>query len=238
MDSEGRDILQYPVHNDSFGQAGLNALSAMFFGKSSLPTAREWVDSGFDSLSAKETALFDSLRENGAKSEDAYDLTRDLQELGTKLEKITEISNSHFDESLKELAMSNQMSFSQYEKYMAARAAGVSTAQYAELLNKLNAEARKQKEDRQEGKPTTSQVESEMWASDLTPDERRALWDDSYQLSGEYDAMLEKYEDEMEIGAGGVSQKVLEAVLNESKLTREQKRAIWNSYGWKTECPW
>ena len=41
-----------------------------------------------------------------------------------------------------------------------------------------------------------------------------------------------------ERGAKSVSQGDLKAALNESKLTKAQKRAIWNSYGWKTESPW
>lgn len=34
------------------------------------------------------------------------------------------------------------------------------------------------------------------------------------------------------------SQADVEDALNESGLSKAQKRAIWNSYGWKTEAPW
>ena len=45
-----------------------------------------------------------------------------------------------------------------------------------------------------------------------------------------------------ERGVKSASQKDIEAALNESGLTREQKRAIWNGFietgAWKTESPW
>jgi hypothetical protein len=238
VNSKGEDILQYPIANDTFGQAGLNAMAAMLFGKSSLPAAREWVESGFDSLNANQTELFESLRNNGAGTQEAFDLIEGIEALDTKIDKMVQIGETQFDESLKELAMSNQMSFSQYEKYMAARAAGVSTEQYTKLLKALSEEAKAQKIENQDGKPSTSQIETEMWAADLTPDERRALWDSKGKLTDSYEELLKKYEGETDIGAGSVNQKVLKAVLSKSKLSNLQKRAIWNSYGWSTKSPW
>lgn len=34
------------------------------------------------------------------------------------------------------------------------------------------------------------------------------------------------------------SQEDIKAALNKSRLSRSQKKAIWNSYGWKTDAPW
>lgn len=183
VDSSGADILQYPVANDTFGQAGLNAITAMFFGKSALPEAREWVESDFDSLSAKQTALFDVLRDGGTSTDDAYSLIRDVEVAGSSLNKIAEIANSNLDESLKIIAMSNVMSESQYEKYQAASSAGVSSADYAALLEEIdqNKQAR---------------------------------------------------------GSKSTSQDDVRVALKKSNLTKRQKDAIWESYGWKTESLW
>lgn len=55
LDAEGEEQLQYPVYNDTFWEAVANGLRAAVFGRTSLPTGREWVESGFGTLSAKQT---------------------------------------------------------------------------------------------------------------------------------------------------------------------------------------
>ena len=187
VDNTGADILQYPVANDTFGQAGLNALSALFFGKSSLPSAREWVESNFDSLSAKQTALFDAMRDGGASTDEAYDLIRDVEAASGNLQKQLVVANGDWDEWIKELQLKSLMSENGYKRYKAARSARVSTEDFVKMLARANEIAK-------------------------------------------------------ERGVKSASQKDIEAALNESGLTREQKRAIWNGFietgAWKTESPW
>ena len=79
VDSQGRDILQYPVYNDTLGDIAGNAARAVLFGKSSLPGAREWVESGFDSFSAKETAVYQGMNDVGVSDRDAIALLRELE---------------------------------------------------------------------------------------------------------------------------------------------------------------
>ena len=79
MDSEGNDILQYPVYRDTAGQAAVSAAGAMLFGKSSLPTGREGVESGFKSLGAKETAAYQGMMDAGVSGEDAFGLIQELR---------------------------------------------------------------------------------------------------------------------------------------------------------------
>lgn len=75
VDNEGNDILQYPVFNDS----PLILPTALAFGKSSLPTAREWAESGFKSLSAKETACYQGMTGLGVPQRDAYQLLQTIK---------------------------------------------------------------------------------------------------------------------------------------------------------------
>lgn len=56
----GEKMLQFPV----FGQKPEDWAKAMLFGKSSLAEAQNWKDNGYDSLYAKETEAFDTLREH------------------------------------------------------------------------------------------------------------------------------------------------------------------------------
>ena len=74
VDSKGRDIMQYPIYNDSaLGTAG-NVLRASLFGKSSFPGAQRWVDSEFKNYSAKATGAYQGLTKAGIRGLDADDL--------------------------------------------------------------------------------------------------------------------------------------------------------------------
>lgn len=79
MDSNGDKVLQYPVFNDSKAETAGNIARAALFGKSSLKPAREWVNNGFNSLSAKQTAIFEDLTAAGVKSREAYGLIDELR---------------------------------------------------------------------------------------------------------------------------------------------------------------
>lgn len=79
VDKDGNDILQYPVYKDDTGDAFWNLVRAMIMGKSSLPEAQGWVESGFDSLSAKQTAAYQDMVEAGVRDRDAYALIMELQ---------------------------------------------------------------------------------------------------------------------------------------------------------------
>ena len=79
VDKDGNDILQYPVYNDAPEDAFWNAVRAAIMGKSSLAEAQEWVDSGFDSLSAKQTAAYQDMQAAGVADREAYALLMELQ---------------------------------------------------------------------------------------------------------------------------------------------------------------
>lgn len=74
LDGDGEEILQYPVYKDEGGDAFWSMVKAMVFGKNSLGTAQDWVNSGFSSLNAKQTAVYQDMLEAGAKDRDAYEL--------------------------------------------------------------------------------------------------------------------------------------------------------------------
>lgn len=79
VNSQGKDILQYPILSDTAGEKAKDYLRAALFGKSSMPEAQEWVQQGFNSLSAKETAAYQNLMEAGEDGRESFDI---LQELG------------------------------------------------------------------------------------------------------------------------------------------------------------
>ena len=79
VDGGGNDILQYPVFNETAQDMLLTLPTALLFGKSSLPTAREWAESGFKGMSAKDTACYQSMTALGVSQRDAFSL---LQAIG------------------------------------------------------------------------------------------------------------------------------------------------------------
>ena len=79
LDAEGEEQLQYPVYNDTWQQAVANALLGSVFGTTALGTGRDWVESGFDTLGARQTAAYQGMVDAGVPGEDAYGLIRELQ---------------------------------------------------------------------------------------------------------------------------------------------------------------
>ena len=79
VNAEGEQELQYPIYNDTTGQAIGNSLLAAVFGRTSLPTGRDWIESGFDTLGVKQTAVYQGLLEAGVPGKEAYDLLKQLQ---------------------------------------------------------------------------------------------------------------------------------------------------------------
>lgn len=74
VDSEGNDILQYPVFNETTGQKVGGAAKAVFFGKSALKGAQAWVESGFKSLSAKQTSAYKAMIAAGEGQMESWDV--------------------------------------------------------------------------------------------------------------------------------------------------------------------
>lgn len=74
INEKGEKLLQYPAEW-SIGDLVRSAVA----GKSALPTAQDWVKNGFDTLNAKDTALYDSMTGvYGVKPQEALELIKGL----------------------------------------------------------------------------------------------------------------------------------------------------------------
>jgi len=78
MDTSGNDILQYPIHSGSTGEKVLNYARSTVFGKSTLPTANDWVEGGFKNLSKSASETYAALVGMGADSRKTYNVLTDL----------------------------------------------------------------------------------------------------------------------------------------------------------------
>ena len=79
VDADGSRKLQYPVFTDDPWETALNAGRMLLFGKSSLPTAQDWVEDNFNTLGAKQTAAYQDMLKAGVRGEDAFALLQELR---------------------------------------------------------------------------------------------------------------------------------------------------------------
>ena len=107
INSKGDKVLQYPVDRSS----PLQWLKALTLGKSSLGAARKWVDSDFNTLSAKETASYKSIVDlngyNAALS--ALDAMEAVSKAGNIEEKISALNDSSLDSTTKIIIYRNNI---------------------------------------------------------------------------------------------------------------------------------
>ena len=72
VNNEGEAELQYPVYNRNVAETLWNGARAAIFGKNTLQTGVDWVESDFKNLSAKETACYQGMVNVGADQEEAF----------------------------------------------------------------------------------------------------------------------------------------------------------------------
>lgn len=105
VDADGNDLLQYPVYRDTPAELAESVLTSALFGKSSLKTAQDWVESGFDSLGAKETAVYKAMTEDGISGRDAFAILKEMRGANGKTEKLDIVAQSGMPEkTVKDLA--------------------------------------------------------------------------------------------------------------------------------------
>ena len=87
VDNEGRDILQYPVYNDNADDRAKSWAQALLFGKTATEEAQSWVESGFKSLSAKETAAYQAITEDGEDQRKTYTFVQAIKNVEKEYDK-------------------------------------------------------------------------------------------------------------------------------------------------------
>ena len=87
VDNEGRDILQYPVYNGNAADRAKSWAQALLFGKTATEEAQSWVESGFKSLSAKETAAYQAITEDGEDQRKTYTFVQAIKNVEKEYDK-------------------------------------------------------------------------------------------------------------------------------------------------------
>lgn len=139
VDAEGNEKLQYPVYNDNAWEAAKSFVGSSLFGKTALPTGQDWVESGFPTLSVKETQAYKNMTEAGISGEDAWGWIQLMKDADGTIGKLTAIADSGAtDEAAQELfgvVMGKEMETdagnpTQYAKMLEAMAEGLTAAEY------------------------------------------------------------------------------------------------------------
>ena len=236
VDSSGADILQYPVYANTPGEAGLNAIRAMFFGKSSLPTAREWVESDFDSLGARQTEVYQALIRDNVNSNVAYNTIREWESIGNNKDITSNVRGMLQRGLIAELDVSDKQKLNIYSK-----------------LSGSNADARVEKFKRMmdQGLSWSEIVLAFNKQQELNNDETIAKSSEKAAKFAEYllgtmtveKALVAIEEMKFYVTmASAPSQEDLKNALNRTALSVNEKRAVWADYSelydWKAASPW
>lgn len=178
VDNEGRDILQYPVYNDNAEDRAKSWAQALLFGKTATEEAQSWVESGFKSLSAKETAAYQGMTEGGEDQRETYAFIQ----VARKLEK-------NYDKMmlLKAYDISDEAKAEYYYQVLAGDAQKAemepkSTQERIDYMNEKiqDAQDAKQKQDLKDaiaaGTVTQEKAIQKILANDYAEDENKAYW--------------------------------------------------------------
>ena len=170
VDNEGRDILQYPVYNDNTADRAKSWAQALLFGKTATEEAQSWVESGFKSLSAKETAAYQGMTEGGTDQRESYAFVTAMKKVNDKNAKLAMLYAYDIPQNAKTAYYYSVMAFDEEQAKMDALAAdGVGYDAYMQY---------KQTYFKQFGTQTVSQerIQTVLDGLNLTKAQKAALW--------------------------------------------------------------
>lgn len=178
VDNEGRDILQYPLYNDNAADRAKSWAQALLFGKTATEEAQSWVESGFKSLSAKETAAYQGMTEGGEDQRETYAFIQAARKLEKNYDKMM---------LLKAYDISDEAKAEYYYQVLAGDAQKAemepkSTQERIDYMNEKiqDAQDARQKQDLKDavaaGTVTQEKAIQKILANDYAEDENKAYW--------------------------------------------------------------
>ena len=170
VDNEGRDILQYPVYNGNAADRAKSWAQALLFGKTATEEAQSWVESGFKSLSAKETAAYQDMTEGGTDQRESYAFVTAMKKVDDKNAKLAMLYAYDIPQNAKTAYYYSVMASDEEQAKMDALAAdGVGYDAYMQY---------KQTYFKQFGTQTVSQerIQTVLDGLNLTKAQKAAIW--------------------------------------------------------------
>ena len=146
-DKKGEKILQFPT----YGQKPADWAQALLFGKSSSDEARAWRESGYETLNAEETKVFDTLAKSADNDQEArkniYDAIVALHDVQSDTDENGQLLNNEGEKKRRMLFENDKLTESQktaIDREIIVNTAGGSAADYSDRTSfEISTEVRK-----------------------------------------------------------------------------------------------
>ena len=178
VDNEGRDILQYPVYNGNAADRVKSWAQALLFGKTATEEAQSWVESGFKSLSAKETAAYQGMTEGGEDQRETYAFIQAARKLEKNYDKMMLLKAYDISDAAKAVYYYQVLAGDAQKAEMEPK----STQERIDYMNEKiqDAQEARQKQDLKDavaaGTVTQEKAIQKILANDYAEDENKAYW--------------------------------------------------------------
>ena len=146
-DKKGEKILQFPT----YGQKPADWVQALLFGKSSSDEARAWRESGYETLNAEETKVFDTLAKSADNDQEArkniYDAIVALHDVQSDTDENGQLLNNEGEKKRRMLFENDKLTQSQktaIDREIIVNTVGGSAADYSDRTSfEISTEVRK-----------------------------------------------------------------------------------------------
>ncbi|MBP3659055.1 MAG: hypothetical protein J6J02_07075 [Oscillospiraceae bacterium] len=233
LNGDGEEQLQYPVYTDRKGDLIRAWTSNILFGKSSTKAARDWVESGFQSLSVKETKAYQAITEGGEDQRKTYTFVQAIKNVEKEYDKKMLLKSYSISDTAKTAYFYQVFANEDQQKEMDK----LDEQGKIDFMKKYLAEA-EDNHNRDElrdaavaGTVTQEKAIQRMVANDWAKDEDDAYWKYREWIRKADDKDYKMYDDFLNaIEAGGDVKEVAKEYLEHGKEAKDLSRQITTAY--------
>ena len=233
LNGDGEEQLQYPVYTDRKGDLIRAWTSNILFGKSSTKAARDWVESGFQSLSVKETKAYQAITEGGEDQRETYTFVQAIKNVEKEYDKKMLLKSYSISDTAKTAYFYQVFANEDQQKEMDK----LDEKGKIDYMKKYLAEA-EDNHNRDElrdaavaGTVTQEKAIQRMVANDWAKDEDDAYWKYREWIRKADDKDYKMYDDFLNaIEAGGDVKEAAREYLEHGKEAKDLSRQITTAY--------
>lgn len=233
LNGDGEEQLQYPVYTDRKGDLIRAWTSNILFGKSSTKAARDWVESGFQSLSVKETKAYQAITEGGEDQRETYTFVQAIKNVEKEYDKKMLLKSYSISDTAKTAYFYQVFANEDQQKEMDK----LDEQGKIDFMKKYLAEA-EDNHNRDElrdaavaGTVTQEKAIQRMVANDWAKDEDDAYWKYREWIRKADDKDYKMYDDFLNaIEAGGDVKEAAREYLEHGKEAKDLSRQITTAY--------
>lgn len=233
LNGDGEEQLQYTVYTDRKGDLIRAWTSNILFGKSSTKAARDWVESGFQSLSVKETKAYQAITEGGEDQRETYTFVQAIKNVEKEYDKKMLLKSYSISDTAKTAYFYQVFANEDQQKEMDK----LDEQGKIDFMKKYLAEA-EDNHNRDElrdaavaGTVTQEKAIQRMVANDWAKDEDDAYWKYREWVRKADDKDYKMYDDFLNaIEAGGDVKEAAKEYLEHGKEAKDLSREVTTAY--------